>query len=455
MHPPARDSRPYLRERRSSGMMRTTQAGLGLRLMLVALLLAGSSGMRAPGAQSQKQREHPLLVAYFPQWGLHSEPKYTVRQLAQSGGAAQLDQLNYAQGSPKDGACSLADPQADIGYAFPADESVDGRDDSPTSAFRGNFHQLEELKHRYPHLKVLISLEGSAQFFANDALPEHRQSFVTSCMKLFIEGRFAPGVHKPGIFDGIDLDWEYPKAGEAENYIGLLREFRRQLDAYKPGLQLTVAVGPSPRMYPGVAMTEVSRYVDRIGVMNYDYAGPWSKTTSMIAPLYPSSDDPTAGGSVDGSLQQYQDAGIAPGKLLMGLPFYGYGWEQVEKGNDGLYQQGQPIHEDKPYNYVAGLMAHSVTHRVPQSQAPWIYDGNTFWTYDDAVSIAYKVDYAQHHRLGGMMVWELSGDDASGTLLRAAYTQLTHPEVHGAGLGEGVEPAATESSAAMGGRKDR
>lgn len=428
-----------------------------LRWLLLPLLLAGSSGMRAPRAQSQKRQEHPLLVAYFPQWGLHGEVKYTVKNLADSGGAALLDQVNYAQGSPKDGSCSLADPQADIGYTFAASESVNGRADQPAAAFRGNFHQLEELKQQHPRLKVLISLEGNAKFFANDALPEHRRSFVASCMKLFIEGRFAPGIHKPGLFDGIDLDWEYPQAGEAENYIGLLQEFRRQLDAYRPGLQLTVAVGPSPRMYPGVAMTEVSRYVNRVGVMNYDYGGPWSKTTSMIAPLYSASDDPTEGGSVDGSLRQYQDAGVPPNKLLMGLPFYGYGWEQVGSSHDGLYQPGQPIHEDKPYNFVAGLMAHSVVHRVQESQAPWLYDGSSFWTYDDPVSIAYKVEYAQHHRLGGLMIWELSGDDASGTLLRAAYMQLTHPlQRNAAATRDNSEAAAVESApATVGGRKER
>ncbi len=409
-----------------------------LRCVLLALMMAGCSGLRAPGAPSRKQAEHPLLVAYFPQWGLHNTPRYTAKTLAESGGAEMLDQVNYAQGSPKDGRCSLAEPAVDLDYNFAASESVNGKADDPSSKFRGNFHQLAELKRRYPRLKILISLEGSAQYFANDALPEHRESFVASCMKLFIEGRFAEGVHQPGLFDGIDVDWEYPKTGEAENYVGLLQEFRRQMDAYRPGLQLTVAVGPSPKMYPGVSMSDVSRYVNRVGVMNYDYAGPWSRTTSMIAPLYPSSDDPTEGGSVDGSLRQYQEAGVATGKLLMGLPFYGYGWEQVRRGGDGLYQQGEPIHEDKPYNYVAGLMARSTVHRLGPSQAPWLYDGSSFWTYEDAISIAYKVDYVEHHRLGGVMIWELSGDTADGTLLRAAYGRLLHPvPVNGVEVGMG------------------
>ena len=102
-------------------------------------------------------------------------------------------------------------------------------------------------------------------------------------------------------------------------------------------------------------------------------------------------------------------------------------------------------------------MAHSVVHRVEESKAPWLYDGSSFWTYEDPISIAYKVDYAQHHRMGGLMIWELSGDDASGTLLRAAYMQLTHPELHAA-AGEGNGDAAVSNQIArstMDGRKVR
>ena len=50
---------------------------------------------------------------------------------------------------------------------------------------------------------------------------------------------------------------------------------------------------------------------------------------------------------------------------------------------------------------------------------PWLFDGTTFWTYDDPQSIGVKTDYIRRHGLGGAMVWDLTGDTADGELMRA------------------------------------
>jgi chitinase len=65
-----------------------------------------------------------------------------------------------------------------------------------------------------------------------------------------VDGAGGPGAAL-GVFDGIDIDWEYPAAcglscGSSEdiaNFTALLAEFRRQLNAVRPNLLLTVAVG--------------------------------------------------------------------------------------------------------------------------------------------------------------------------------------------------------------------
>ena len=443
-----------------------THKRLALATLAVVLSLSLAFAQARPlSHRSPRHRPapHRLVVGYFGQWGVYEH--FFIKNLVTSGAVLQLDQINYAQGFVTGGHCSIADPHADLDLVFPAHDSVSGLADDPSTRFHGNLHQLALLKHLHPTLKILISLEGRASDFAADAQPEARQAFVASCVDTFLRSHFAPAIEPQAgqlpIFDGIDLDWEYPQPADAENFLALLTEFRRQMDALRPGLRLTIAVGPSPRMYPGVDMAAISPLVDQIGIMNYDYNGPWNKTTGFLAPLYASEDH---GGSVEHSILAYKAAGVPASKLLMGIPFYGYGWHAVGHSADGLFQPGQSIRGDRPYSYLQTLLTQAAQpaaplpdpslvarnpldppahlpalapttaarpytlHRDPRSHAPWLYDGDTFWTYEDPVSIGYKADFAIEQQLGGMMAWELSEDAADAALLKAARNRFEHPD---------------------------
>ena len=63
-------------------------------------------------------------------------------------------------------------------------------------------------------------------------------------------------------------------------------------------------------------------------------------------------------------------------------------------------------------------------HWDKNAQVPWLYNPTSrVWiTYDDARSIAAKAKFARRNKLGGIMIWELSGDD--GTLLPAINREL-------------------------------
>ena len=371
----------------------------------------------------RRQAAHPAVVGYFPQWGIYNHQPYYVKALVESRSAARLDQINYSQGSVGGGHCSLADPNADLSTTYTAETSVNGAADDSRSPFRGYFHQLEELKARYPRIRILISLEGKAADFAVDARPENRTAFVASCVDIFIRGHFANGVTRPGLFDGIDVDWESPQAEDAANFRALLEEFRSQMNAVRPGLRLAIAVGAAPEQLPGTDFAPIAPLVDQVGIMNYDYAGPWSNTTGFVAPLFGSRHT----GSIEHSIAAYRALGLPARKLLMGLPFYGYSWTAVASTNNGLFQQGRAVHADQPYNYIRTLSAPFSAYRDPRSQAPWLFDGQTFWTYEDPVSVRYKVSYAFHEHLGGVMIWELSGDTADAELLNTVYRSLHHP----------------------------
>ena len=429
------------------------------RNLFCGLLLAALSAPGQPGvAPAVAGPGRPVVVGYLPQWGLYNDPPWTARALVTSGAGALIDQLNYAQGSIVHARCAVADPNADLNYAYTPQTSVDGTGDKPDASLKGGFHQVQELKRLFPRLRVLLSLEGKAPAFAEAARPENREAFVASCIDMFVRGHLGTEVEAPRLFDGFDVDWEYPHAEDAANFIALLAEFRRQMDAVPgaPRLGLTIAAGPSPRMAAGTDWPAVAALVDYIGLMNYDYNGPWAKETGPIAPLYPiavstpapeggaattgttspdagkpSAEGTVRGGSVDGSVQAYLAAGVPAEKLLLGVPFYGYHWEQVAADHDGLYQPGQSVREDTPYSRIRDLAAQSTLHRDARSQTPWLYDGHTFWTFDDPTSARFKAGYASAHHLGGVMVWELSNDSADSAMLKAVKGGLRTSTVQG------------------------
>ena len=406
-----------------------------------------------------------IVVGYLPQWGLYSTPAWLARDLVASGAAPLLDQVNYAQANIRDGKCVVADPEADLNRVYTPEMSIDGKADLLTAPLRGGLHQLVLLKQRYPRMRTVISIEGKASSFAEAAQPAAQVAFVSSCIDMFVRGHLAPGVEAPGLFEGFDMDWEFPQTeADGANYMALLAEFRRQLDAVQRErggirrLLLTVAAGPGTRRYPGVDWAKIVGLVDEVGLMNYDYSGPWQQVTGMIAPLYALEGAPPNQGTVDGTVAEYEAVGVPASKLLMGVPFYGYSWQGVAVANHGLFQAGQSVRSDSPYRAIADLVPHSTVYRDPHSQTPWLFDGNIFWTFDDPLSARAKAAYAADHGLAGVMVWELSGDTADAQLIRAIHAGLVSTQPADAVKSRshaGVKPGEGSASAKTDAPKSR
>lgn len=56
--------------------------------------------------------------------------------------------------------------------------------------------------------------------------------------------------------------------------------------------------------------------------------------------------------------------------------------------------------------------------------AAWLFDGTTFWTFDDPPVMTAEAQYVARKHLGGMMFWELSGDPPNGELIAAIANGL-------------------------------
>ncbi|MEU9080080.1 glycosyl hydrolase family 18 protein [Kitasatospora sp. NPDC004745] len=418
-------------------------------------------------------------VGYFVQWGIYGR-QYFVKNLDTSGSAAKLDVVNYAfenidpvnltclAGVTKGTTANPQDPDqgtgagdADADYARPmsAAQSVDGVADDGWGKLRGNLNQLKKLKAKYPNLKVVVSLGGwtYSKYFSDAAATDaSRQKFVKSCVDTWIKGNLpvyngagGDGV-AAGIFDGIDLDWEWPGSGDGHagnhwsaadkgNLTLLLAEFRKQLDALGGSHKLLTAFTPADpaKVAAGWDLTKIFGSLDIANVQGYDFHGSGSDNswepgrTGHQANLYTDPNDPyTTHFSVDAAVRTYLDAGVNPRKLTIGFPFYGRGWQGVADGGaKGVWQSangaapGQFAEEAGTRGYqnlLTGVPGLTVYHD-PKSVSTYGYTGagGQWWSFDDAWSIGQKAAYLKSKNLLGGMIWEMSGDTPSGTLIGA------------------------------------
>jgi chitinase len=398
-------------------------------------------------------------VGYFAQWGIYGRA-FTLKTLDTQGQAAKLTHINYAFANVgADGKCFQAnaagqgDAYADYQKAFDAASSVSGAADTWDQPLKGNFNQLKQLKAKYPGLKALISIGGwtYSKYFSDAALTAaSRQAFVSSCIDMYIKGNLPQIQGDPsggtgaaaGVFDGIDIDWEWPgsegntgnviRAADKQNFTLLVQEFRRQLDAYgatngkKYALSAFLPADPA-KINAGFEVPQIFNYLDWGTVQGYDFHGAWEATTNHQGNLYPASGDPSPTKfSGDLAISTYTSKGTAPSKLLLGVPFYGRGWTGVAAGSrNGLFQPGSAA----PGTYEAGIEDYKVLknragtrYRDTAAGALWLYDGTQWWSYDDPQVIAQKTAYVKSKGLGGVMAWELDGDD--GTLTAAVDSGL-------------------------------
>lgn len=404
--------------------------------MAMTCLLASLCAAQSPTTPVAKTPLHTLpaqrteIVGYFPEWGIYNR-RYIPIDLIHSGAVRSLTQLDYSQANISNNACALADSKADTEMLFKAEDSIDGVADDVDTLIRGNFHQLQLLKARYPKLRILISIEGKPELFAEAAKPENRVAFVHSCIARFLEGHIAPGMEAPHLFDGIDVDWEYPDADHADDFYALMTEFRRQMDAIRwkstalragtsqRGYTLSIASGAAQKHITPIDWKRVAASVDQIGVMAYDYYGPWARDTGFHAPLASTN---SKAETVTTTINAYLAGGAPAKQLLLGVPFYAYQWHNVTQGGSyGLNSKGDPVRGNLNQSTAATLMQNPGAHlyRDPLSHAPWIYDGDNFLTFEDAVSLQAKTAFARDNNLGGIMVWELSGDTNDAQLLHA------------------------------------
>ncbi|HLU36241.1 MAG TPA: glycoside hydrolase family 18 protein [Thermomicrobiales bacterium] len=352
--------------------------------------------------------------------------------------AGMLTHINYAFGVVgKDLRATFDNPEVAIERPFPGDGG--GKD-----GLRGVLRQLQLLKERHPHLRTLISLGGwggSWGFSEMAATEEGRRAFVESAIELFL-------LRWPGVFDGIDIDWEYPVHGglpengyrpeDKRNCTLLFEEFRRQMDelgentAGEPYL-LSAAI-PAGRRLPlsTFEVREIAQILDFVNLMTYDISGSSaSGITNFNAALRTSPTDPRTDAdrlylNVEGSVATFINEGVPRENLVVGMPFYGRGYSGVPDENNGLYQTFTGEIWADYRTIVTDYLPTYERFWHDEAGVPWLFNAETgiMLSYDDPEAVRGKAAFINQHQLGGAMFWELKCDDDDWSLLSAVADEL-------------------------------
>jgi chitinase len=296
-----------------------------------------------------------------------------------------------------------------------------------------NFLALKALKKKNPALKTMISVGGWTWSgkFSDVALTDESRTIFADSVVAFI---------KQYGFDGVDIDWEYPRGGglstnisrfsDKGNFTLLMAKLREKLDAQGAldgtHYLLSFAGGSNPTYTINTELNKLARYVDYAAIMTYDIHGTADRYTDFNAPLYlPRESSPQTELSVNAAVKAWLAKGFPSSKMVMGVPFYGYIYTDVKDGKDGLFQRFADC-SSIPYEEIKSRYSEDssyVRRYHEDARVPWLFDGTTFISYDDPESIAEKSAYIKSNRILGAAVWDLS-QDSQDELLDTLYGTL-------------------------------
>lgn len=277
---------------------------------------------------------------------------------------------------------------------------------------------LNSLKKINPDLKILLSVGGWSwsKFFSDIALTDSsRLEFAESAVQ---------HIREFGL-DGIDIDWEYPgqvgnnnvyREEDKENFTLMLKALRDKMDAYRPGLLLTIAAGTNESWIQNTEMDRVQKYLDWVNLMTYDFNGGWNNYTGHLTNLRTSKYDTRGGNSAERAVESFEKAGVPREKMVIGAAFYGRWWSGVNPENNGLYQDAGGTAGSIRYHKIVDSLLYNdkfelLVDNSALSPYMWNSSDSVFLTFEDAASLRQKVAFIKEEDLAGIMFWEFNGDN--------------------------------------------
>lgn len=276
--------------------------------------------------------------------------------------------------------------------------------------------EFKRIRKENADCKLVLSVGGwGAGGFSEAAADEEgREKFALTAVEII----------KKYELDGLDIDWEYPcisTAGIAatyddrENFTKLIKTSREIMDReLGKDKMLTIAAGAGEYFINSTNMSEVEKYLDYVQLMTYDLRGGYHIITGHHTNLLDDKKD-ILQASAKKAAACFEKAGVPRDKLILGAAYYSRMWKGVPDRESGLHQMAEttggygPSYGELVKDYINknGYKRYF----DEEARAPWLFNGDTFISYDDEESCSEKAEYVVKNGLGGIMFWEYRLDE--------------------------------------------
>ena len=306
-----------------------------LRSVSIAFLLFSNASLQA----------EKLVVAYVPNW-------IDLGRFSRTISYSKLTHINIAFENPGDAGGRL---------------SFNKQDDLLIAAAHAK------------NVKVLVSIGGGSASADEGMRARYADLLGDKNRTAFVDG-IAAYVSRHG-FDGVDVDLEGPAING--DYAKFVRELAAAL---RPaGKILTAALSQG---YGGNKVPEsVFKNYDFVNVMAYDATGNWD-------PDRPGQHSSLA--FAKSNVAYWLARGLPQSKIVLGVPFYGSGFGEAYRADDG-------------YSYAEIVAEYPGAENLDRV-------GNTIW-YNGIPTIEAKTRYIIDADLAGVMIWSLDSDVKGGKSL--------------------------------------
>ncbi|HEX3785681.1 MAG TPA: glycosyl hydrolase family 18 protein [Pseudonocardiaceae bacterium] len=200
-------------------------------------------------------------------------------------------------------------------------------------------------------------------------------------------------------YAGIDIDYENLHSGDRQAFTDFITQLADTLHAHGKTLSVTLFAKASDAGYDQRNVAQdyaaIGKVADEVRLMGYDYH--WAiSAPGPIAPVNWIQD-----------VLRYAVGQIAPSKIILGIPMYGYDWV------DG---HGTPVAWLQAFRLANQY--HAQIQFDAASQTPWFSytdakgQYHVVW-FENAASATAKLDVARNEAIGGVYLWLYGYEDTN------------------------------------------